>query len=208
MLRIDPVRPDPDAIRGAVDRFRNGAVVVFPTSGLYGLGADAFNCGTVARIYAIKGRPHRKPILVLISDRQALERVVRVVPRHAQALMQQLWPGGITFILEAADGVSQMLTAGTGKIGVRLPAHPVARALVAQFGGVITATSANLSGRPPAAAVDQLDHAVKDSVDLILDAGRLAGGPGSTVIDVTCRPFKIIRQGAVSRQAIEAVQFD
>ncbi len=208
MVRVDPVRPDLDAIRFAVDRLRNGAVVVFPTSGLYGLGADAFNCGAVARIYAIKGRPHRKPILVLVSDRHALERVVRLVPRQAQALMQQLWPGGITFILEAAAGVSEMLTAGTGKIGVRLPAHPVARALVSQFGGVITATSANLSGRPPAAAVDQLDHAVKEGVDLIVDAGRLAGGPGSTVLDVTCRPPKIIRKGAVSRQAIEAVQFD
>jgi L-threonylcarbamoyladenylate synthase len=207
-VRVDPVCPDPELIRMAADSLRDSGVVVFPTSGLYGLGADACNGAAVARIVAIKGRPEHKPILVLINDLCALKRLVRAIPRHARALMQQLWPGGITFIFEAADGVSEVLTAGTGKIGVRLPAHPVARALVAQFGGAITATSANLSGRPAAAGVDQLDRAVQSGVDLIVDAGRLAGGPGSTVLDVTCRPPKVVREGAVSRQTIESVQFD
>jgi L-threonylcarbamoyladenylate synthase len=207
-VRVDPVSPDPEPIRLAVDTLGKSGVVVFPTSGLYGLGADACNGEAVARIYAIKGRPDHKPILVLINDLRALDRLVRAVPRHAQALMQHLWPGGITLILEAAAGVSEMLTAGTGKIGVRLPAHPVARALVAQFGGAITATSANRSGQPAVAGVDQLDRAVKEGVDLILDAGRLAGGSGSTVLDVTCRPPKILRDGTVSRQAIESVQCD
>ena len=207
-MRVDPVFPDPELIRVAVEMLRHSGVVVFPTSGLYGLGADAFDGEALARVYAIKGRPAHKPILVLISDPHALEGLVGAVPRYARALMQHLWPGGITIILEAVAGVSEVLTAGTGKIGVRLPAHPVARALVAQFGGVITATSANLSGQPPVAGVDQLDRAVKEGVDLIVDAGRLAGGPGSTVVDATCWPFKIIREGAVSRQAIEAVQFD
>jgi L-threonylcarbamoyladenylate synthase len=208
LVRIDPVAPEPDLIRQGVDVLGHGGLLVFPTSGLYGVGADALNPAAIQRIYDIKRRPVHHPILVLLADMRELSRLVRQVPQRSEPLLERLWPGGITFIFEASDRVPEVLSAGTGKIGVRLPAHPVAKALAGQFGGAITATSANLSGQPPVSSISALDDAVGDAVDLTIDAGRLAGGPGSSIVDVTCRPFRIIREGAVSRKEIEAAQID
>lgn len=182
----------------------HGGVVVFPTTGLYGLGAHAYAAGAVDRVYRIKRRPLHMPLLVMVADPSDLHRLVRHIPDHARRLMD-LWPGGITFVFAAADTLPQNLTGGSGRIGVRIPAHPVARALVQAFGDPITATSANLSGHAAPAVVADIDPVVRRGVDLVLDAGRLAGGTGSTILDVTCRPFKIIREGAVTRQVIERV---
>jgi L-threonylcarbamoyladenylate synthase len=204
IVRIDSADPVNGGIRGAVGVLNRQGVLVFPTTGLYGLGADAFSPSAVSRVFAIKRRPERMPILVMLPDPDQVDRVVRRVPAFARPLMG-LWPGGITLVFEAGERVPSALTGGTGKIGIRLPAHPVARALVRQFGGPITATSANLSGSPAVFDLENLDPRVGDAVDLIVDAGVLAGGAGSTVLDVTCRPPRIVREGAVSVQKIEAV---
>ena len=176
--------------------------MVFPTTGLYGLAADARSVAAVGRVFAVKRRPAGNPLLVLLSGLEDMPTLVRAVPDHAQPLLG-LWPGGVTLVFQAADAVPVELTGGTGKIGVRLPAHPVARALVERFGGPITATSANRSGDPAAARVADLAPEILRQVDLVLDAGTLAGGAGSTVVDVTDWPVRVIRQGAVPRQAIE-----
>ena len=202
------MKPEPDLIRQGADILRKGGVVVLPTSGLYGLGADAFNPEAIQRVFDIKRRPEHNPILVLLPDIHDLDRLVRVVPHQAEPLIKRLWPGGITFIFEAADRVPEVLTAGTGKIGVRLPVHPVAKALAGQFGSAVTATRANLSGQQSVASIDQLDAAVENAVDLTIDAGTLAGGPGSTIVDATCWPLRILREGAVSRRDIDAAQID
>jgi L-threonylcarbamoyladenylate synthase len=179
-------------------------VLVFPTSGLYGIGADALCAEAVRRVFAIKRRPAIKPLLVLLSGLHDMATVVQTVPDYAQPLLG-LWPGGITFIFKAGDSVPVNLTGGTGKIGVRLPAHPVAKALAERFGGPITATSANLSGCPAAARVVDLDPDIQRQVDMIVDAGPLAGGSGSTIVDVTRWPIRVIREGAVARKAIDAI---
>lgn len=202
------MKPEPDLIRQGVDILRKGGVVVLPTSGLYGLGADAFNPDAIQRVFDIKRRPDHNPILVLLPDIRELDRLVRRIPHQVEPLLRRLWPGGITFIFEAADRVPEELTAGTGKIGVRLPAHPVAKALAGQFGSAITATSANLSGQQSVASINQLDAAVENAVDLTIDAGTLAGGPGSTIVDATCWPMRILREGAVARKDIDAAQID
>ena len=119
--------------------------------------------------------------------------------------MLGLWPGGITLIFEAGERVPACLTGGTGNIGVRVPAHPVAKALVDQFGGPITGTSANLSGCPATASVEDLDPEIRRQADMVLDAGTLSGGPGSTIVDVTCWPVRVLREGAVPRQAIDDI---
>ena len=177
---------------------------MFPTTGLYGLGADAWCTKAVKRVFAIKHRPADKPVLVLLSDLQDMDRLVRKVPDHARPLLE-LWPGGITLIFSASDEVPGELTGGTGKIGVRLPAHPVARTLTGRFGGPITGTSANISGHPAESSVARLAPEIRCQADMVLDAGPLAGGPGSTIVDVTVWPVKMLRQGAVSRLAIERV---
>lgn len=177
-------------------------MLVFPTSGLYGIGADAFCTESIRRVFAIKRRPAHQPVLVLLSGIHDMDRVVRRVPDYAEVLMG-LWPGGITLIFEAADKVPACLTGGTGKIGVRVPAHAVAKALIDRFGGPITGTSANLTGLPATASVEALDPEIRRQVDMVLEAGTLAGGPGSTIVDVTSWPVRVVREGAVPRQAVD-----
>jgi L-threonylcarbamoyladenylate synthase len=204
LVRIDASSPDPHDIQAAVEILSQAGVVVFPTSGLYGLGADGFSAEAVRRVFAIKRRPVNNPLLVLLSGIQDMAKLVRTVPDYAEHLLG-LWPGGITLIFEAGDSVPACLTGETGKIGVRIPAHPVARALVKQFGGPVTGTSANLSGCPATASVTNLDPVIRQQVEMVLDAGTLAGGPGSTIVDVTCWPVRVVRDGVVTRQAINDV---
>ena len=207
MVRIDPIDPDSAILRTASEILKQKGVLVYPTTGLYGLGADALCQEAVQRVFAIKRRPAHKPVLVLLSALGDMDGLVQDVPDEARKLLG-LWPGGITFIFMADEKVPAALTGGTGKIGVRLPAHPVARALTEHFGGPITGTSANLSGFPAAASTAELDPDLCREADLVLDAGPLAGGPGSTIVDVTVWPITILRQGAVSRQAIDRILTD
>ncbi len=204
VVRIDSSRPDPNDIRMAAQILGQEGILVFPTHGLYGLGADAFCTEAIRRVFAIKRRPAHQPLLVLLSGIHDMDRVVRTVPDYAEVLLG-LWPGGITVIFKAGERVPASLTGGTGKIGVRVPAHPVAKALVEQFGGPVTGTSANLSGFPAPARVMDLDPEISRQVDMVLDGGTLAGGPGSTLVDVTCWPVRVLREGVVPRQAIDDV---
>ena len=204
VIRVDSSSPDPDDIRTAAQILGQKGILVFPTHGLYGLGADAFCTETVRWVFAIKRRPAHQPLLVLLPGIHDMDRVVRTVPDYAEVLLG-LWPGGITVIFKAGERVPSILTGGTGKIGVRVPAHPVAKALVEQFGGPVTGTSANLSGFPAPARVMDLDPEIRPQVDMVLDAGTLAGGPGSTIVDVTCWPIRVLREGVVPRQVIDDV---
>ena len=208
IVSVNAGRPDGTRIAQAARIVRNGGVVVFPTHGLYGLGADPFNAAAVERIYAIKGREVRKALLVLIADMPSLERVA--VPPGALILdrMRRFWPGRVTFVLQARRDLPAALTGFGDKIGVRLVAHPVAAALVRAVGAPVTGTSANLSGSGGSAAVEALDARLLDAVDLVLDAGPLAGGPGSTVVDVTGRAPLILREGAVPAEEIRMVLGD
>ena len=191
-----------DAIEKASKIIRAGGVVCFPTSGLYGLAADALNPEAVRRVYRIKNRPPEKPLLILVDGPQAVSRWVRGVPGTARCIMDAFWPGGVTVIFDAAGCLPPVLTGGTGKIGVRVPRHPVARMLTKAAGRPITGTSANLSGRPGVADLGDLDDAVLLRTDLVLDAGTLGGGAGSTVVDATVDPPAVLREGAVGRDRL------
>jgi L-threonylcarbamoyladenylate synthase len=195
--KTDPVTPDPDAIVQAAQLIRKGGVVLFPTRCLYGLGADAMNPDAVNRIFEIKQRPKQKPILVLIHDQKELGRLVQEIPPAARRIMDGFWPGKVTLVFKAKADLPVALTAGTGKIGVRLCGHPVAAALAREAGCPITGTSANLSDHAGCSEISELDIQVAEKVDLILDAGPLEGGKGSTVVDVTEYPPIILREGAV-----------
>jgi len=203
--RIDSRRPQNGLIRRAVDIIASGGVIAFPTRGLYGLGADALNARSIEKIFAIKRRPRRAPILVLIERRRQLMPLVKRVPRAALALMDRFWPGRVTLVFEASAVVPEILTAGSGRIGIRMAGHPVARALVRQLKSPLTATSANLSGGPAVADVDHMPAELVAGLDLILDAGPLAGGPGSTVVDVSVQPPRLIREGIVPARSLEGL---
>jgi len=200
--RIYPDNPDPEIIREAAAVIRAGGVVSYPTRSLYGLGADAFNAAAIRRIYEIKERPIERPILVLIDQRAQLDRLVIDVPHAAQNLMRRFWPGRVTLVFAVAPGLPKELTSGTGRIGIRLPDHPVAAALAARAGGPITGTSANLSGQEGFTISPPPGSRIAEKVDLLLDAGTLRGGPGSTVVDVTTDPPKVLREGCVPADEI------
>jgi len=202
--QVDASNPDAAAIDQAAAIIRRGGVVVFPTRGLYGLGADALNPEAVDRVFRIKQRSAEKPISVLIRDLQDLADLVKAVDSSVKRLIDHFWPGKLTIILEAAEGVPQGLTGGSGKLGLRIPGHPVARALVNAVGRPITATSANLSGVPGCSDLADLSERVACEAEMIIDAGQLEGGRGSTVIDATVSPPVILREGAVSAEAIQS----
>ncbi|MCP4693412.1 MAG: threonylcarbamoyl-AMP synthase [Desulfobacterales bacterium] len=202
--RIDPVRPDPAVIAEAARIIETGGIVSFPTTCLYGLGADAFNPGAVEKIFRVKQRPPDKPVLILVRDETVVEDLVRGVPPAARRIMKRFWPGRVTLVLEARDAIPRDLTAGTGKIGVRVPRHPAARALVNAARGPVTGTSANISGQPGLSRSPTPDSPIAAGLDLILDAGALEGGKGSTIVDVTGETPRVLREGAASAGKIFA----
>lgn len=201
------IRVDPDHLpNGIMERagkiIRASGVVIFPAQCLYGVAADAANPAAVEKVFRIKRRPKDNPILVLVDRPEDIIALVTTVPLAAKTLMQAFWPGSLTLVFEAAPHISPILTAGTGKIGIRQPAHPVARALVRAAGRPVTGTSANMSGRPGCSSADNLAPSIIQEADLVLDAGRLAGGIGSSIVDVTGDPVEILREGAVSAAAV------
>lgn len=179
-----------------------GGIVAVPTESFYGLAVDATSERAIERLLEVKQRPSDNPILILIPAITGLERYVRSISEKARQLMARFWPGGLTLVFEAGVRISPLLTAGTGKIGIRLSGHPVPAGLAHAAGVPITGTSANLSGKPACLSVEAIKAHFGKDVDLILDGGKTAGGRGSTVLDVTVHPPRIIREGVVSRDQL------
>ncbi len=193
------LKADPAGIRHVSQVILQGGVAAFPTETFYGLGADARNEEALQKIFQIKGREENKPLLLLIGDRDWLPELVRSIPPVAGRLMKNFWPGPLTLVFEASPRLSALLTGGMGTIGVRLTPHPVAQALLAAVGRAITATSANLSGQPSASVAAEVFRALGNRVGAILDGGQTAGGLGSTVLDVSSPPPRIVRRGVISQ---------
>lgn len=202
ILKIDPFNPEYEIIKKATYTIEKGGIVIIPTLGLYGIAANAFSAPALKKIYDLKKRPETNPILILIKNSNLLNDLVSDITPAANKLMKAFWPGRITLIFNAKPHLSTMLTADTGKIGIRIPGHPVTAALTQALDFPITGTSANLSGNPGCHDISSLSDSIIKSADLILDAGSLKGGPGSTVIDTTTTPVRILREGAVPKDAI------
>ena len=202
LLKIDPEKPDAEKLAEAVRVLCEGGVVAFPTETFYGLGADARNEATVEKIFRIKGRNFRNPLSVIVANDREVIPLVEEIPPAAKILMQIFWPGPLTLIFRAAPSVSSRLTGGTGKIGIRVSSHPIARFLAAGLAGPLTATSANLSGGPECSSADAVIRALGDLPDAVIDGGVTPEGTGSTILDVTVFPPCILREGAISRSLI------
>ena len=201
-LKIDPGNPDEEKLAEAVRVLREGGVVAFPTETFYGLGADARNETAVEKIFRIKGRNFRNPLPVIIADDGELIPLVEEIPAAATLLMKTFWPGPLTLIFRAAPPVSSRLTGGTGKIGIRVSSHPVARFLAVGLAGPLTATSANPSGGPECASADAVIRDLSDLPDVVIDGGATPGCAGSTILDVTFSPPRILREGAIPSSLI------
>ena len=205
VYNINREHPEPEFIQSAGTVIKEGGIIVFPTRCLYGLGADAFKADAVDRVFKIKQRPTQKPILILIEQRVQLERLVSHPSSAAFCIMDYFWPGKVTLVFKAGDAVPRHLTAGTGKIGIRLTGHPVAAALIRSLGRPITGTSANLSGESGCRRLGDLKPQLTRQLDAALDAGPLKGGTGSTVVDVTGDIPRILREGEISATELMAV---
>jgi len=197
VVAVDPIRPDPSVMRAAGARIEAGGLVAFPTESFYGLGADALDAHAVARVFEVKGRPEQKALLVLVDSVEMAASLAAGIPDGVRALMAKHWPGPLTLVLEAAPRVPATLTGGGGTIGVRMPGHGVARALVHSARRPITAPSANPSEAAPPRTAAAVREYFDGLVELILDGGTTAGGAGSTVADCTRWPPRILRQGPV-----------
>ena len=198
---VDPEQPDVRAIAAAAAVVEAGGLVAFPTESFYGLGADALDSDAVARVFEVKGRPEHKALLVLVDSIDMAAGLAARVSDGARALMARYWPGPLTLVLEAAARVPAGLTGGGSTIGMRMPGHAGARALVRSAGRPITAPSANPSEAPPALTAAAVREYFEGRVELILDGGPTAGGAGSTVADCTVWPPRILRQGPVIVEA-------
>ena len=196
VLRVEPSAPDPGALARAAAILRAGGVVAFPTETFYGLGAAALDRDAVRRVFALKGRPEAKPLLLLVDSLAMAEGVAHVTDA-ARDLARRHWPGALTLVLAARAPVPAEVTAGTGTVGVRVSSHPIARALPAALGAPVTAPSANPAGGAPPTTAAAVVAYFGDGLDLVLDGGATAGGEPSTIVDLTVEPPRVLRRGAV-----------
>ncbi len=194
-------------LRNGVDRARHiilsGGIVAFPTESFYGLAVNASDENAIGRLFKIKKRMDNMPVLVLIPSLEYLKGYVADVPEIALRLIGRFWPGGLTLLFKAGSAISPLLTADTGKIGVRISSHPLAAALARAVGSPITGTSANISGKSGCVTAKEVYYSLGRGVDLILDGGETKGGKGSTILDVTVNPPEIIREGMISRKQLQ-----
>jgi L-threonylcarbamoyladenylate synthase len=190
-------------IRDAAAFVSGGGVIAYPTETFYGLGADATNNQAINRIFEIKGRNFHNPVSVIIGHAQDINPLVRNITDSARKLMDAFWPGPLTIIFEASGTVSPLLTANTGKIGIRLSSNDIARGIAEKTGKPLTATSANLSGAPECEDVDQVIRQIGDQIEAIVDTGKTESRIGSTILDASCEPVQIIRTGLITREIIQ-----
>ncbi len=184
-------------INQAITILKGGGVVAFPTDTVYGVGVDPFQPSAVQKLYQIKGRPIDKPIPILVGSVADVERVAQNLPPTFSQLADQFWPGELTLIVEAKS-LPPEITAGGDTVGVRMPDHPLALALLQRFGGAIATTSANKSDEPPATSAAEVRSVLGELIGIILDGGHTTTRIASTVLDLAVSPPQIRRQGGIS----------
>lgn len=196
----------------AVERLRAGGLVALPTETVYGLAADARQPDAVARIFAVKGRPTSHPLIVHLADADQIDSWAHDIPAAARTLAAAAWPGPLTMLLQRADDVDDSVTGGRSTIGLRVPSHPIALAVVRGLGGGVAAPSANRFGRVSPTTARHVLADIGDRLDperdLILDGGPCEVGVESTIVDLTVSPPQVLRAGAITAEVIERLTGD
>ncbi|MDO8685068.1 MAG: L-threonylcarbamoyladenylate synthase [Clostridiales bacterium] len=193
-----------EAISYSAEIIKNGGTVAFPTETVYGLGADAFNEEAVAKIFKAKGRPSDNPLIVHVDSIAMTRRVVADIPEIALLLIEAFWPGPLTLVLSKAPQIPKLVTAGLETVAVRMPAHPVALALIREASCPIAAPSANISGKPSSTDGRHVITDLLGKIDVILDAGPVDIGLESTVLDLTACP-RILRPGGITPEELSSI---
>jgi len=202
ILIVDPHTPDPESIARAAEELRRGGLVAFPTETVYGLGAHALDPAAVRRIFDAKGRPVTDPLIVHVASVERLAPLVADIPDAARTLALRFWPGPLTLVLPRSTSVPDDVTAGLDTVAVRVPAHPVARALLAASAIPIAAPSANLFSRPSPTRAAHVLEDLNGRIDMVLDGGPTSVGVESTVLDLSRAVPTILRPGAVTLEML------
>ena len=203
--KIDKNNLDPEVIEEAGNILKNGGLVAFPTETVYGLGGDALRPEASARIYAAKGRPSDNPLIVHIADMDSLEDVAEQIPEAAVKLAQHFWPGPLTMIFPKTEKVPESTTGGLDTVAVRMPSHPIARALIRESGVYIAAPSANTSGRPSPTKAEHVQEDLDGKIDMIIDGGTVGIGLESTIVDMSTGVPTILRPGYITKKMLEDI---
>lgn len=204
-LRVNPSAPDEAAIRTAADVLRDGRLVAFPTETVYGLGANALDAAAVAKVFVAKGRPAVNPLIVHVASREQAMALTPEWTPAADKLAAAFWPGPLTLVVAKIPDMPTAVTAGGPTVAVRVPAHPVAQALLRSVNLPIAAPSANRSGELSPTTADHVRTSLGDRIDVLLDGGPCPGGLESTVVDVTGDVVRLLRPGLISVNQLEAV---
>jgi L-threonylcarbamoyladenylate synthase len=205
LIQVNAAQPQPEAIQRSAAVLRAGGLVAFPTETVYGLGANALDAEAIQRIYAAKGRPANNPLIVHIAAFERLSGVALDIPPLAQRLTDKFWPGPLTLVLHRHSRIPENVSLGRDTIAVRMPAHPVALALIEAAAVPVAAPSANRFTRPSATSAQHVLADLEGRVDLILDAGPTLIGLESTVLDLTQTPPRLLRPGGVTLEALQAM---
>lgn len=201
-VRIDPYRPQWDRVRRAGAAIRAGELVVTPTDTVYGIAGDPFHPGVAKKIFRLKRRPEKLPILLLIDSMRQVDELTRELPPVFFRLARRFWPGPLTMILPASERVPSAIRAGGDSVALRLPASELVRALVRVAGRPLTGTSANRSGRPAARTAEEARRELGRGPAYIIDGGAARRSVASTLVDLCGEP-RVLREGAVPRSVIE-----
>ncbi len=204
VVKVDPARPDVGLLKEVADVAREGGLVAFPTETVYGLGTNAFIERAVRRVFEVKRRPPDNPVSVLVSSTDQVEEL-GYVNDVARALIDSFFPGPITVVIWSKREVPEIVTAGTGKVAVRMPDHPIALKIVELSEVPLATPSANISGKPSPTKAEHVIQDLMGRVDVIVDGGETGIGIESTVVDTTTSPPRVIRPGAIPVEEIEDV---
>jgi len=194
--------PAEKAIDRAVKVVKSGGIVAYPTESSYGLGVDPSNIDAIKKIFRLKGRPVDMALPLIAGDMAALKALTNKITPLGKTLIKKFWPGPLTLIFEARENTPRLITGGGNGVGIRISSYPLCALLATALGRGITSTSANPTGRPPALDADEVQRYFKGKINLIMDNGRLAGGPASTVVDARGDKPIILRQGIIKANAV------
>lgn len=203
ILQSDPVHPSKEAVVAAALVVKAGGLAVLPTDTVYGLVADFKNPAAVERLYGLKGRPDVKGLPLLVGDRSQLDLLVAGVPDEISLLMDMYWPGPLTIVFNKKPEVPDLVTGRLPTVAVRQPGYVVAQAVLQEIGMPLASSSANLSGDRAPRSVAEMAAAVIEGADIVVDGGVCPRGIPSTILDVSGAEWRILRQGDITREAIE-----
>ena len=203
-LYLDPAA-DENAVQTAADLLLQGEIVGMPTETVYGLAANALNGPAVRKIFAAKGRPQDNPLIVHVSDFDQIPALVSAIPEAAKKLAEAFWPGPMTMILPKGENIPDEVSAGLDTVGIRMPSHPTARALIRQAGVPLAAPSANLSGRPSTTTAQHVLEDLNGKIAAVLEGGSCSVGVESTVISLAVQPPRLLRPGGISLEQLRSV---